>query len=386
MVFGVCLIGMVHWTIAQKRETMIRQRYIQNSKQLVFNIAQLQDQFTIGDQVITSKDLAGHEFGQPSLSFSQNGLDPRNTLTASRCIYTKHNTKSYTKYNQSFPAPICQSWSMEGNRNARYGDPYVPANGPNALSMFASLNSILLDSNHNGVPACKSKLAQVKLRNWQQKDRDPLSVTLYPAMWADEMELFMKTLANIKPNTYLEWGSGGSSRWLVSLVRHKVFSVDNHVPWCRRVRKDPFVACLINEGVFETKCILPEGVLMEDFHADERLTYSGSNIPASEEGEALANSYVNVIDLIGEHRFDVILVDGRLRLACALKALNFVDEDSIVMIHDFWSRLHHYGPVLRYYDVLGQSRTAVVLRKKTKDLPPDWTTVYQTYTNVAHVQ
>ena len=32
------------------------------------------------------------------------------------------------------------------------------------------------------------------------------------------------------------------------------------------------------------------------------------------------------------------LVDGRFRVACALRLLEFIGDDSIVIIHDFWFR------------------------------------------------
>ena len=47
--------------------------------------------------------------------------------------------------------------------------------------------------------------------------------------------------------------------------------------------------------------------------------------------------YTNAISHPNEPTFDVVFVDGRARMACALKALAFIHSESRVIIHD-WSR------------------------------------------------
>ena len=75
--------------------------------------------------------------------------------------------------------------------------------------------------------------------------------------------------------------------------------------------------------------------------------------------------------------FDVYLVDGRFRVACACRALLHGREDSLVLIHDFphededspeWKRnldaQRGYSAVLAVADIVEQVRSLVVLRKK----------------------
>ncbi len=306
--------------------------------------------------------------------------EPSNRV-AELCIYTKK-LGFPKRYKHLFPAPECLAWAKEGEPESPQspGDWYYPVTNPKAVALYSTLDNLL--QKHAGVKSCRPFLQDRKLRSFRQHD-----TRLFPAMWADEQELFMKTLANFQPKIYLEWGAGGSSRWLASLARQKVYSVDNYAPWCQLVRQDKFVKCLIEKEVFETKCILPEGITMSNFEEKlgERLAYAGSKIANNTEGRRMAQEYVDAIDSLGQKRFDAVLIDGRLRLACALKALNFVDKNSVVMIHDFWSRLDTYGNVTLYYDVIGQSRTAAVLRKKKDDeLPEDWATAYQRYNIPEH--
>ena len=66
---------------------------------------------------------------------------------------------------------------------------------------------------------------------------------------------------------------------------------------------------------------------------------------------------------------DVVLVDGRFRVAVALKALWHINAASVVLMHDWPRRQEAYGRVLVYYDVVDAVDDLVVLARKP-DL--DW--------------
>ena len=60
----------------------------------------------------------------------------------------------------------------------------------------------------------------------------------------------------------------------------------------------------------------------------------------------------------------------------------------MVVVHDFWPRLNpldkdpskSYAPILDYYNVLGYTRSLVVLRRRPpQTLPSDWDTAYLRY-------
>jgi len=287
-----------------------------------------------------------------------------------RCIDIKRFKISEGKLNQSFPAPTCESWDVEG----RAGDIFFPANSPTAMAKFAELNKIIMDS--APVSACKNILGAVPLRNFRKVD-GPDPRVVYPAMWGDEMEVAMKTLANWKPKTYYEWGAGGSTRWLTAFASDTVISVDTFKAWCDKVTEDPFVDCLKKQGVFKQYCVDTGTQKIEGF---------GRLVGGGEEAERLAREFVDSIDTFNIKRYDVILVDGRFRQGCALKALHYVDEDtSIVIIHDFWSRWEKYDFLLQYYRPLGRSRTIGVLKKRPEaELPPDWKYAYKKYATVRY--
>jgi hypothetical protein len=62
-------------------------------------------------------------------------------------------------------------------------------------------------------------------------------------------------------------------------------------------------------------------------------------------------------------------VDGRFRVACALKALRRLAPGGIVMVHD-WQRPQYQEPLLRFYDLHDSTRTGELGVLVPKTLTP----------------
>lgn len=72
-----------------------------------------------------------------------------------------------------------------------------------------------------------------------------------------------------------------------------------------------------------------------------------------------------------EQPFDLILIDGRFRVACTMAAIQHIAkqnayEKSVIFIHDFWNR-PHYHAVLEFLEVIEQVESAGVFKVK-KDI------------------
>lgn len=186
-----------------------------------------------------------------------------------------------------------------------------------------------------------------------------------PMMTASEIEFARRLLAAMRPRVYLEWGSGLSTA-AYPLFAEQSMVVDNYQPWCDRVQAMAAVKCLSDRGALNYTCVQPpRGVSVGD-------TGRISN-PAH--AAAMFDAYVvrgggAVLDELGRRNLAVhaALVDGRFRAACALRLLPYLAPGAVVLLHDFWSRLHAHRRVLRYYDVLGRSGSLGALRPKP--LPP----------------
>lgn len=189
-----------------------------------------------------------------------------------------------------------------------------------------------------------------------------------PMMYPDEFEMITKTMVNARPRIYLEWGGGKSTSFYPHLAK-TTYVIDGYPPWCSRIAKDLHVKCTrVN---FHCMYLQKGDVKLEQEGRLPRET------PPSTV-RAIASVYVNAIDTLGlgSDKIDFALVDGRFRVACVLKLLPFIHDNSIVVMHDFWLR-KVYHVVLKYYNVIGHTRSLVFMRRKA--MKPGWHLLYKKY-------
>ncbi|KAL7508946.1 hypothetical protein ACHAXN_008824 [Cyclotella atomus] len=205
-----------------------------------------------------------------------------------------------------------------------------------------------------------------------------------PMMFPEEFEFVVKVFANAKPQNYLEWGTGTSTSFYPLLAESKVYAIDGYPPWCQKVMAEPRIKCMIEDekrlhfycpemtgadGVTEVQLLETGRISKDTPHADV---------------EAAMSIYVNSIEKLDVKSLDIVLVDGRFRLQCALKLLPFLESNSILLLHDFWIR-KPYHEVLRYYDVIGYARSVVALQKKNNLSREEERRVYLRYMNYESV-
>lgn len=76
------------------------------------------------------------------------------------------------------------------------------------------------------------------------------------------------------------------------------------------------------------------------------------------------NIYSNIILTLDKNiKIDLILIDGRFRVICALKCHSVIQESCIILIDDFLNR-DSYHILLNYYDIIEKGDKMVALRKK----------------------
>jgi hypothetical protein len=148
--------------------------------------------------------------------------------------------------------------------------------------------------------------------------------------------------------TFLEWGSGGSTLYFSKLI-YKYISIEHDINWYNQIKLEIQNNNLSNVNYLycspDNPIVLPvwEG-RTEDFI-----------------------SYINMIDDVPIEKYDIVLIDGRCRVECAKKILNYIDKSSIVFIHDFFNRPKYFS-VLDDYDLIDSIRNGqslAVLKKKS---------------------
>eukprot|EP00038_Savillea_parva_P012634 m.205950 g.205950 ORF g.205950 m.205950 type:complete len:364 (+) comp23142_c0_seq1:78-1169(+) len=294
-------------------------------------------------------------------------------ICAEKCKHIKSMCSDEFQAKISFPAPTCLAYSTLAADDPYYGRSKVAETverntatrkliawgGRQARHRRSSSQAVVNTTGCETVPAAHDA----------------------PMMWPEEFELIVKTMIQHEPNTYLEWGSGKSTSFYPLLASGAVSVIDGYPPWCRKVEEDPTVMCMVDEGRLRFFCKPP-------------VRKDGSTIAVLGEGRLpdniadadtaiIADLYVNAVDSIGTTHFDAALVDGRFRVACALKLLPYLSQTSVLFMHDFWLR-PRYHAVLDYYNVVGYARSAVVLRKKAS-LPEDHATAYTRFMGRKHM-
>lgn len=170
------------------------------------------------------------------------------------------------------------------------------------------------------------------------------------AMLADEFALFLQFVHCA--DSYLEFGSGGSTCVAAQYVPGQVISVDSSAEWLDRVR----TVCDHN------KWKTPK-LLHVDIGGVRELGY-----PTQADSRSLWPNYHQSVWKIPESRHaDFYLVDGRFRVACFLQVLLRCDETRPIGIHDYADRTH-YHIISNFADEIARaSQFSIFIKKQPFD-------------------
>lgn len=170
---------------------------------------------------------------------------------------------------------------------------------------------------------------------------------IYPIMTAPEIELYKRTIATA--GTYLEFGAGGSTIVAAQLGVPTILTVESHKGWADYVRADK-------------RIVLRPGQSITMHHVDIGPVKEAGYPNGSLHSEKWPNYFKTIWREIDPFEIDVVLVDGRFRIACVLATLLRCRSDVTIMMHD-WER-SHYHVVLEFADRVALVDKLVVLRPK----------------------
>eukprot|EP00668_Euglena_longa_P007554 GGOE01009063.1.p1 GENE.GGOE01009063.1~~GGOE01009063.1.p1 ORF type:complete len:197 (-),score=17.24 GGOE01009063.1:410-1000(-) len=171
----------------------------------------------------------------------------------------------------------------------------------------------------------------------------------HPAMSPAEVKFAKKMLRG--KTFYVEYGSGSSTEWFAPLVNFTV-TIENSASWCSKVYEREMMKCLIKHGRLDILCFALSETGEWAMPTEWSIKHHGANY----------HLYVRALSYVNFPRYDVVLVDGRYRVAVALYALMYIDRNTIVLMHDFDRNVYHV--VLKYYNKVKMVDTLVALRKK----------------------
>ncbi|PSJ46277.1 peptide-binding protein [Zobellella endophytica] len=178
----------------------------------------------------------------------------------------------------------------------------------------------------------------------EKKQQNAIDLPTAPAMTPKERELFQKYISRCK--RYFEFGSGGSS---VVAKEHglTVYGVESDKNWVDKLKEH----------------------LGDDFkveHVDIGPTGEWG-YPTSKDEEKFPHYSRSIFN--HKDHFDLILVDGRFRVACTISSIMHTLKASPspyatkIFIHDFWNR-SQYHKTLEFLDEIERVESAGVFKIK----------------------
>ena len=150
----------------------------------------------------------------------------------------------------------------------------------------------------------------------------------YIEMKYDEILLFLKYLKKCKK--YFEYGCGGSTMLASKLNNiENIESVDNIKEFITLIQKNSYINKRINSKTLN-------------------INYIDTNGDKNNWGRPLTNLPIQNYELYQSaikrcvFKPDLILIDGRFRVSCAINCLSVMTDDTILLIHDYTHRKEYH--------------------------------------------
>lgn len=171
-----------------------------------------------------------------------------------------------------------------------------------------------------------------------------------PWLSDNDKQMFYKYLD--KASIYFEFGSGGSTyqAYLKQNIQ-KIYSVESDLEWHNKLRE-----ILNNNDKVH--------FIYNEMNARPNTWgYPGNNSTPSQQKKY--SDQILIIDENERKKIDLVLIDGRFRVACCLKCFGVVGDDCVIAFDDFLDR-PNYHIVLNYYNIIEKTRDnrMVILKKK----------------------
>jgi hypothetical protein len=190
-----------------------------------------------------------------------------------------------------------------------------------------------------------------------QSNNKPNNQPIYPFFKQNDKNLFYKYLN--KSKYYFEYGSGGTT-YQASLNPNikKIISIESDYEVHNKIKN---MITQNKEKITFQYCdmkTLPNtwGNPGKDSTLNDWINYS--------------NQIINLNKNISSN-IDLLVIDGRFRVACCLKCYSVINDDCIVIFDDFLNR-SYYHIILGYFTIIEQSddNCMVILKKNKTNIPP----------------
>lgn len=165
-----------------------------------------------------------------------------------------------------------------------------------------------------------------------------------------EVALLTRYLARSK--FYLEFGCGGSTALALKASKARIVSVESDLQWIAKLKETPEVMQAVQSGRLA-------------FHHADIGPVGAWGVPKDESRLKQWKSYYATPWVVRDYDYDLVLIDGRFRVLCAMAAVFNIGPDTIVAMHDYGNR-QGYFDVERYFDIVDECDKLIVMRKRPR--------------------
>ena len=171
-------------------------------------------------------------------------------------------------------------------------------------------------------------------------------------MTSKERSVFERLVAT--SNAYLEYGCGGSTEIASQIAKGVVVSIESDALWVKALKEKLHIREAIAKGKLHIQ------------HVDIG-PVGDWGVPKDETKIRNWPQYFLTPFTKYDFLYDLILIDGRFRPSCAYAAFALANDSVTVIIHDYAVRTY-YHDVEKFFNIVEQVDTLVVLEKKNKIL------------------
>lgn len=174
---------------------------------------------------------------------------------------------------------------------------------------------------------------------------------MYMEPWLEENDKMMFYKYLDKATVYFEYGSGGSTYQANNRTNiAKIYSVESDMQWFNTLK----------EKIQSTKIVSFFNEI------DSRPNTWGNPGPNSNATQWINYSnHIRNLTRDEQLAIDLIMIDGRFRVACCLKCFDVINSDCFIAFDDFLDR-KQYHIVLDYFNIVEKTKgkRMVILQKK----------------------
>lgn len=135
-----------------------------------------------------------------------------------------------------------------------------------------------------------------------------------------------------KSSNLLEFGCGGSTNYALDTQIKNIFSVESDILWINKLKKYK----KIKKAIKASRLNL--------FHADiGEVGFCG--VPCNLSQEDFSAYHTQPFLKLGKDKcrdIDIVLIDGRFRVACAMQTILYCNPNVVIAMHDYSMRPEYY--------------------------------------------